>query len=79
MHGKNGSAVVLDVLNGDVLAMVSFPTIDPNITAKGINDDEWKHFIKKNENSSGLFLNKNLASIYPPGSTFKIVSSILGV
>ena len=79
MHGKNGSAVVLDALNGDILAMVSTPTMDPNITARGINDDEWNDFIKSNENSSGLFLNKNLASIYPPGSTFKIVSSILGL
>ena len=79
MCGKNGSAVVLDIKNGDILAMVSMPTIDPNITARGVNDDEWNSFIKSNENSSGLFLNKNLASIYPPGSTFKIVSSILGI
>ena len=79
MYGKNGSAIVLDVSNGDILAMVSMPTMDPNITARGVNDDEWSEFIKSNENSTGLFLNKNLASIYPPGSTFKIVSSILGL
>ena len=63
MYGKNGSAVVLDVSNGDILAMVSMPTMDPNITARGVNDDEWNSFIKSNENSTGLFLNKNLASI----------------
>lgn len=68
-----GGAVVAEVRSGEILALVSFPGFDPNIFTKGSDDQ----FI------SGVFssdefplLNRVTAGTYPPGSTFKIISSL---
>ncbi|MBL7373546.1 penicillin-binding protein 2, partial [Escherichia coli] len=39
---NSGSAVVIDVSNGDILAMVSMPAYDPNSFSDGISRNEWK-------------------------------------
>ena len=78
MSDKTGAVTLLDCKTGDILAMCSTPNIDPNYLSKGMSDDEWTEIIEHN-NKSGLFLNKNISSIYPAGSTFKIVSSLVGL
>ena len=78
MENNNGSAVLIDVRNGDILAMCSVPNIDPNLIAKGLSDEEWEKFVNNNE-SYGILLDKNISSTYPPGSTFKIISSLTAI
>ena len=74
MKYYNGAASVIDVTNGNILAMYSGPTFDPNIISHGADDDEWDAILANQKN--GLFLNKNISSVYPPGSTFKIISGL---
>ena len=79
MDGKNGCATVLDVNTGAILAMVSTPNIDPNLMSVGVSDEEWSEITSNIEKKTGLFTNKNITATYPPGSTFKIVSSLAGL
>ena len=66
-----GAVVVMDVRNGDVLAMVSSPTFDPNDFAQGISQDKWD-LVQK------LTAEKNRATYenYAPGSIFKTVVAL---
>lgn len=74
ISGKGGvdkegaSAVVLDIENGDILAMGSVPTFDPNKFVKGISSADYQALIN---NKDKPFINKAISSTYPPGSTFK--------
>ena len=46
---QSGSVVVLDVITGDVLAMVSMPGFDPNTFARGITQSEWRELLESPE------------------------------
>jgi penicillin-binding protein 2 len=70
---KSGSVVVLDVVTGDVLAMVSTPGFDPNTFARGITQNEWRDLL---ENPERPLHNKAIAGVYPPGSTYKMVTAL---
>ncbi len=64
-----GAVVVMDPKTGDVLAMVSKPDFNPNtITA------DWDNIISSNTNSQ--LVNRAVSGLYPPGSTFKIVTAL---
>jgi len=63
---KAGASVVVEVKTGNILAMVSSPSYDPNSLLK-----DWENYI---ENGSGVFLNRATQGLYPPGSVFKIIS-----
>lgn len=76
MENKSGACTMLDLQTGEILAMYSSPNIDPNIMSRGIDDIEWQQLVADNGESSGMFTNKNISSAYPPGSTFKIVSTM---
>jgi penicillin-binding protein 2 len=65
---QSAACVVMDVANGDVLALVSTPGFDPNLFNVGISKTQWGQL---NTDDHKPMLNKVLASIYPPGSTFK--------
>ncbi len=69
-----GSAVVLDPKTGQVLAMSSWPTYDPNVFVGGIRNEDWAR-LSDPANEYPL-LNRAIQSAYPPGSTFKIVSGL---
>lgn len=69
LEGNNGAVIVLDVSNGEVLAMASHPGYDPNIFSAPISSQQWKK-LYSNKNP---FLNRAINS-YPPGSIFKTVS-----
>lgn len=67
--GESAAVVVMNVHNGDVLALVSMPAFDPNRFSKGISNDYWKEL---QANEKNPLLNKAVAGQYPPGSTFKM-------
>jgi len=71
-RGKAGAAVVLDVRTGEVLAMASRPTYDPNKWIKGFSPQEWEALQKDPRNP---LLNQAIGGCYPPGSVFKLISS----
>ncbi|BCR04369.1 penicillin-binding protein 2 [Desulfuromonas versatilis] len=68
-----GAAVVLDVKTGEVLAMVSRPSFDPALFARGISGQEWVQLLR---NPRHPLQNKAIKGQYPPGSTFKIVTAL---
>ena len=65
-----GAAVVLDPNSGDVLALVSLPTYDPNDFVLGIDSDTWTAL---NTDTPRALQNRALQGRYSPGSTFKVV------
>ncbi len=69
-----GAAVVMDPRNGDVLAMVSVPSFDPNRFVPAVSPDDWKRYTT--DKAAPLF-NRALSQ-HPPGSTFKIPVSLAG-
>ncbi|CAA9492072.1 MAG: Peptidoglycan D,D-transpeptidase MrdA [uncultured Sphingomonas sp.] len=73
MGEESGSAVILDCLTGDILAMVSMPAYDPNSFSDGIGSMEWKNL---SEDPRKPLLNKVLNSLYPPGSTIKPMGAL---
>ena len=62
------SVVVIDVTNGDILAMPSMPSFDPNNFSDGISQDEWKML---SSDDHLPLVDKALESLYPSGSTIK--------
>lgn len=73
---RSGAAVVIDVVTGDILAMVSEPGFDPNVFARGINQAEWRDLL---DNPERPLINKAIQGAYPPGSTYKIVTALAGL
>lgn len=67
-----GSAVVMDVNTGEVLAIVSKPDFNPNLFARGITLDEWKALQSDPHNP---LQNRSVNGVYPPASTYKIVAA----
>ncbi|MEW6416749.1 MAG: penicillin-binding protein 2 [Nitrospirota bacterium] len=70
---KAGALVAIKPGTGEILGMLSKPSFDPNLFAKGISYEEWKALTHDKKNP---MLNRALQSQYPPGSTFKIVTAI---
>jgi penicillin-binding protein 2 len=75
LAGKNGAMVAMDPRNGEILAMVSRPTFDPNDFAVRVSRDEWNKLV--NDPDKPL-LNKAIQAQLAPGSTFKILMSVAG-
>ena len=71
-----GSAVVLDPRNGEVLAMVSSPTYNPNVYSKRFTPETWKTITS---NPFKIELNRAIQGLYSPGSVFKIVMAMAGL
>jgi penicillin-binding protein 2 len=70
---ESGAAVVLDILTGDVLALVSTPAYDPNLFGNGISTAQWQSLIR---NPKAPLINKAISGQYAPGSTFKPVVAL---
>jgi len=75
IEGKNGAIVAMDPHTGEILAMVSRPTFDPNDFAVKISRDEWNKLV--NDPDKPL-LNKAIQAQLAPGSTFKIIMATAG-
>ena len=65
---RRGALVAIDPQNGEVLALVSKPTFDPNLFVDGIDQENWQQL---NESINKPLLNRALRGTYPPGSTYK--------
>ena len=65
---RRGALVAIDPRNGEVLALVSKPTFDPNLFVEGIDQENWQAL---NESIDKPLLNRALRGTYPPGSTYK--------
>jgi penicillin-binding protein A len=75
LGGRKGAVVALDPRNGAVLAMTTFPRYDPN--ALSSHDPEairrnWERLV---DDPNGPLLNRAAGALYPPGSTFKVVTA----
>jgi len=70
---KSGVAIVMDPRNGQILAMVSLPTYDNNLFARGISAEEYRRL---QEDPHHPLVNHAITGQYPPGSTFKIVPAV---
>jgi len=75
IEGKNGAIVAMDPHTGEILAMVSRPTFDPNDFAVRISKDEWTKLV--NDPDKPL-LNKAIQAQLAPGSVFKIIMATAG-
>jgi penicillin-binding protein 2 len=65
---RRGALVAIDPRNGEVLALVSKPTFDPNLFVEGIDVENWNAL---NQSLDKPLLNRALRGTYPPGSTYK--------
>src|SRR5580698_4471726 len=73
---KNGAIVAMDPRNGEILAMVSRPTFDPNDFAVRVSRDQWSKLVNDDEHP---LLNKAIQAQLAPGSTFKIIMATAGM
>lgn len=73
---RRGVAVAMDPRNGELLAMVSKPTYDPNLFVDGIDQESWKAL---NESLDRPLLNRSLRGTYPVGSTYKPFMGLAGL
>ncbi len=73
LEGESGAAVALDVHTGEVICLVSAPAFDPNRFARGIETAAYRALL--NDERKPLY-NKPLAGLYPPGSTFKVITAL---
>ncbi|MBO1076232.1 penicillin-binding protein 2 [Roseomonas marmotae] len=67
------SVVVLDARNGEVLALASQPSFDPNLFSSGISSAQWREWTRSR---STPLINKTTNGLYAPGSTFKMVVAL---
>jgi len=76
LDGKNGAIVAMDPHTGEILAMVSRPTFDPNQFSVRLTKSYWNEILN---NPDHPLLNKSLQAQLAPGSTFKIIMSVAGL
>jgi penicillin-binding protein 2 len=76
LSGKCGAIVAMNPNNGEILAMASSPSFDPNIFVGGIDRTSWERIVL-----SGDFplQNRTLSGQYAPGSVFKIIVALAGL
>lgn len=70
---ESGAAVVLNVRTGEILALVSTPSFDPNLFTNGISYKHWNALLN---NERTPLVNKAVSGQYSPGSTFKVVVAL---
>lgn len=70
---ESASAVIMDVESGDLLAIASSPSFDPNLFVRGISSADYRALT---ENKYRPLASKSVQGTYPPGSTFKMVTAL---
>ncbi|MDO5529021.1 MAG: penicillin-binding protein 2, partial [Paracoccus sp. (in: a-proteobacteria)] len=73
---ESAAAVVMDVENGDVLAIASSPVFDPNLFVRGISGPDYRALM---EHDHRPLADKTVQGLYPPGSTFKMATLLAGL
>ncbi|MDM8516925.1 penicillin-binding protein 2 [Desulfobacterales bacterium HSG16] len=76
LKGFAGAVAVLDTSNGGILALVSSPSFDPNSFVSGLTHAQWREL---DSNPQMPMQNKSVQGLYPPASTYKIVTAIAGL
>jgi len=74
--GKKGTVVVADPTTGEILAMVSRPSYDPNLFAQRLSGEDWQRIAG---DPGHPLQNRAFQAQYPPGSIFKLVVAIAGL
>lgn len=75
MKGKKGALVAIEPSTGEILALVSAPTYDPNLLVGG--KERAKNFARLVFDSTQPLFNRALQAMYPPGSTFKLIDALI--
>ena len=75
-QNMNGSVVVMKVQTGEIIAITSKPSFDPNKFAGGISPKNWRDLVTDEWHP---LQNRSIHGQYPPGSTYKIVTAIAGL
>lgn len=73
---KAGACVVMNVKNGEILAMASYPDYNPADFVGGISTENWA---KYRDNEAKPLVDKAIQNSYSPGSTFKMITAIAGL
>jgi penicillin-binding protein 2 len=73
MAGQSAAAAVIDLTNGDIVALASAPAFDPNSFVFGIKSGEWNALLSDEYRP---LTNKTVTGTYPPGSTFKMTVAL---
>jgi penicillin-binding protein 2 len=73
LGGESAAVVAMDCQTGDILAIASSPSFDPNLFVRGISQ---KDYSALTENDHRPLANKTVQGAYPPGSTFKMVTAL---
>src|SRR5271165_2101988 len=76
LEGKNGAIVAMDPRTGEILAMVSRPTFDPQSFSVRVSRDQWSKLVNDEDHP---LLNKAIQAQLAPGSTFKIIMATAGL
>lgn len=75
LNNKIGSVVAIEPATGEILALVSMPTYDPNLF---VGRQRGNNYMKLLKDESKPLFNRPLAAPYPPGSIFKVLMSLVG-
>jgi penicillin-binding protein 2 len=75
-EGKTGAVVALDPRTGQVLALLSSPSYDPNLFSRRLDQEAWRQLV---DDPRHPLQNRSIQNAYPPGSVFKIVMAIAGL
>ncbi|MCF8142557.1 MAG: penicillin-binding protein 2 [Deltaproteobacteria bacterium] len=73
LQGKHGAVVAINPLNGEVLALASSPSFNPNVFIRGLDKKTWQDMVLSKEFP---LQNRAISGQYPPGSVFKIVMAL---
>ncbi len=76
MNGKVGSVVAIEPSSGEILAMISAPSYDPNLLTGAQFSEQ---YAKLNADTTKPLFVRPIMAMYPPGSIFKIVQSLIGM
>ena len=72
----NGSVVVMKVQTGEIIAITSKPSFNPNLFAAGISSENWRTLVSDEWHP---LQNRSIHGQYPPGSTYKMVTALAGL
>lgn len=79
VNANSGAVVTIDVNNGDILSMASYPNFDPNKFVGGITTQDYNNYLPKNKNdllAPNPLLNLATQGAFQPGSTFKLITAM---
>jgi penicillin-binding protein 2 len=73
---RSAAAVVIDTVSGEIYAMASSPSFDPNLFTRGISAEIWEELLS---DPAAPLTNKTITGQYAPGSTFKMMTLLAGL